>query len=108
MSVEGSEQGIATLTWFKSSYSGSGGGACVEVAMDWRKSSHSSGEGGACVEVATDWQKSTHSSGEGGECVEVAACPATVHVRDSKDKSGPVLSFTPEAWSRFVEFAARL
>ncbi|RVU28464.1 DUF397 domain-containing protein [Streptomyces antnestii] len=27
------------LNWFKSSYSGSEGGQCLEVAYDWRKSS---------------------------------------------------------------------
>jgi hypothetical protein len=52
------------------------------------------------------WSKSSYSSGEGGECVEVAACPNTVHVRDSKDKPGPVLDFTPTAWAAFVGFAA--
>lgn len=35
------------LTWFKSSYSGSEGGACLEVAIAWRKSSYSGDEGGA-------------------------------------------------------------
>ncbi|MFE2429386.1 DUF397 domain-containing protein [Streptomyces sp. NPDC059373] len=53
------------------------------------------------------WLKSSYSSGEGGECVEVAACPDTVLVRDSKDKPGPVLNFTPAAWSAFVGFAAQ-
>ncbi|MEE1806981.1 DUF397 domain-containing protein, partial [Streptomyces sp. BE133] len=28
------------LSWFKSSYSGNEGGACIEVAYDWRKSSY--------------------------------------------------------------------
>ncbi|AEW94895.1 MULTISPECIES: DUF397 domain-containing protein [Streptomycetaceae] len=74
------------LAWFKSSYSGSQGGNCVEVALAWRKSSY--------------------SGDQGGNCVEVAACPSTVHVRDSKDKSGPTLSFSPDAWSAFVSFAA--
>ncbi|MCQ4042498.1 DUF397 domain-containing protein [Streptantibioticus rubrisoli] len=99
---------IDQLTWFKSSYSSGEGGACIEVALDWRTSSYSGSGGGQCIEVAMDWRKSSHSSEHGGQCVEVATCPTTVHVRDSKDKSGPVLSFTPQAWSRFVEFAARL
>ncbi|MET7678432.1 DUF397 domain-containing protein [Streptomyces seoulensis] len=30
------------------------------------------------------WFKSSYSAGDGGQCVEVAACPATIHVRDSK------------------------
>jgi hypothetical protein len=73
------------LTWFKSSYSSSPDGDCIEVAVSWRKSSHS-------------------SSGD-GDCVEVAACPSAVHVRDSKDKTGPQLIFTPDAWADFVAFA---
>ncbi|MFD9219585.1 DUF397 domain-containing protein [Streptomyces sp. NPDC060064] len=53
------------------------------------------------------WFKSSYSSGEGGECVEVAACPGTVHVRDSKDKAGPTLHVASEGWAAFVEFAAQ-
>ncbi|WP_435242805.1 DUF397 domain-containing protein [Streptomyces cucumeris] len=78
--------GIGEQVWFKSSYSGAEGGECVEVAMDWRKSSYSGSEGGACVEVA--------------------ACPGNIHVRDSKDTTGPVLTFTADAWAAFVGFAA--
>ncbi len=42
----------STPEWSKSSYSGSEGGQCLEVAHDGHKSSHSGDEGGACVEVA--------------------------------------------------------
>jgi len=53
------------------------------------------------------WFKSSHSGSEGGECVEVAPCSdATVHVRDSKDPQGPVLTFSAAAWSAFVTYAA--
>ncbi|MGW1177075.1 DUF397 domain-containing protein [Kitasatospora sp. NPDC002543] len=52
------------------------------------------------------WFKSSYSSNEGAECVEVAETPGTVHVRDSKDKSGPQLAFEPTAWEAFVKFAA--
>ncbi|MFF7589333.1 DUF397 domain-containing protein [Kitasatospora purpeofusca] len=69
----------------------------------WFKSSHSSNEGGACVEIA--WRKSTHSGAEGGECVEVAETTSAVLVRDSKDKSGPHLTFSPAAWAAFVAYA---
>ncbi|WP_405112874.1 DUF397 domain-containing protein [Micromonospora sp. NBC_01405] len=52
---------------------------------------------GAC------WRKSTRSAGNGGECVEVADnLPGVVVVRDSKDPAGPVLSFTPAAWTVFT------
>ncbi|MFI0907456.1 DUF397 domain-containing protein [Streptomyces sioyaensis] len=94
------------LTWFKSSYSGSEGGACLEVAYAWRKSSYSGDEGGACLEVAYTWHKSSHSSDEGGACVEVAAHPTTVHVRDSKDPQGPHLDFSPRVWAAFTAYSA--
>lgn len=54
------------------------------------------------------WRKSTHSSGNGGDCVEVADnLPGVVGVRDSKDRQGPVLTFTPEAWRAFIAYAKR-
>ncbi|GAA1402134.1 DUF397 domain-containing protein [Kitasatospora putterlickiae] len=52
------------------------------------------------------WFKSSYSSNEEAQCVEVAETPGTVHVRDSKDKSGPQLAFEPAAWKAFVNFAA--
>ncbi|MFG3703853.1 DUF397 domain-containing protein [Micromonospora sp. NPDC047670] len=49
------------------------------------------------------WRKSTRSDNGGASCVEVADnLPGVVLVRDSKDRSGPTLSFDPVAWSRFV------
>ncbi|MGW7199220.1 DUF397 domain-containing protein [Streptomyces chryseus] len=53
------------------------------------------------------WFKSSYSSGSGDDCVEVAACPGTVHVRDSKDKQGPRLALSPAAWTGFVSYAAQ-
>jgi hypothetical protein len=45
------------------------------------------------------WSKSTYSGGNGGSCVEVARnLPGIVAVRDSKDRSGPVLEFTRDQW----------
>ncbi|MBL1096482.1 DUF397 domain-containing protein [Streptomyces coffeae] len=72
------------------------------VELAWFKSSYSGSEGDSCVEVALSWHKSTHSGGDGDECVEVATCPHTVHVRDSKDTQGPQLAFSPTAWTAFV------
>jgi hypothetical protein len=54
------------------------------------------------------WLKSSYSGAEGGDCVQVAASGGTVHVRDSKDKAGAVLTFAPAAWAAFVGFAAEL
>ncbi|MFI1486136.1 DUF397 domain-containing protein [Streptomyces sp. NPDC020747] len=53
------------------------------------------------------WFKSSYSAGNGGECVEVASWLGRTHVRDSKDKMGPIVSLTPNAWTRFVGFAAQ-
>lgn len=79
----------------------------MSTDLAWFKSSYSDTNGGACIEVATSWQKSIYSGTEGGNCVEVATCPTTVHVRDSKDAAGPQLTFTPAEWAAFVEFAAQ-
>ncbi|MCJ0871691.1 DUF397 domain-containing protein [Streptomyces sp. AP-93] len=75
-------------------------------ALTWFKSSYSGSEGGNCLEVAYHWRKSSYSGSEGGDCVEVAAHPAAVHVRDSKVTEGPVLTVAPSAWSAFVTSAA--
>jgi hypothetical protein len=49
------------------------------------------------------WHKSTFSNGSGGNCVEVASnLPGIVAVRDSKDREGPSLSFTPDEWRAFI------
>jgi hypothetical protein len=49
------------------------------------------------------WFKSSYSGAEGGQCVEVAVGTAAVHVRDSKDVAGPVLTVSRAAWAGFVE-----
>ncbi len=69
----------------------------------WRKSSYSGGGGGsACVEVS--WRKSSSSAGgTGGNCVEVAFVGREVGVRDSKNVSGPRLSFPGTTWRAFVD-----
>lgn len=76
----------------------------------WFKSSRSNGSGGACVEVAfladAAWRKSSRSNGSGGECVEVAVTPDVVGVRDSKDRSGPVLAVEPHAWGALLRTVA--
>ncbi|MET9418881.1 DUF397 domain-containing protein [Streptomyces klenkii] len=70
----------------------------------WRKSSYSDGSGGDCVEVAADWHKSSHSDPSGGNCVEVARRPyqAPVHIRDSKNPTGPTFTVDPTTWSSFL------
>lgn len=78
----------------------------MSTALNWFKSSYSGSEGGACLEVAYDWRKSSYSGDEGGACVEIAAHPAAVHVRDSKDIEGPTFTVAPTAWSAFAAYAA--
>ncbi|WP_326769090.1 DUF397 domain-containing protein [Streptomyces sp. NBC_01591] len=51
------------------------------------------------------WFKSSYSGAEGGDCVEVAAAATHVHIRDSKQLSGPVLTVRTEAWAGLVELA---
>ncbi|MFD5694125.1 DUF397 domain-containing protein [Streptomyces rubiginosohelvolus] len=77
----------------------------MSSTLRWFKSSYSSDSGGNCIEVAFDWRTSSYSSSSGGECVEVAACPHSVHVRDSKVTDGPVFAVAPDAWSAFVTWA---
>ena len=49
----------------------------------------------------TNWRKSTYSSNGGANCVEVANSDI-VFVRDTTDRSGPVLTFTTAAWETFA------
>ncbi|MFD3562646.1 DUF397 domain-containing protein [Streptomyces sp. NPDC058686] len=74
----------------------------MSTALNWFKSSYSGSEGGECLEVAYDWRKSSYSGNEGGQCVEVAAHPTAVHVRDSKNPGGPHFTVAPEAWAAFL------
>ncbi|MEU5536793.1 DUF397 domain-containing protein [Streptomyces sp. NPDC020362] len=85
---EASARDASELMWFKSSYSsGPDGDSCVEVALHWFKSSYS-------------------SSSEGDSCVEVAPTPETIHIRDSKQTGGAVLTVAPGTWSAFLAHAA--
>ena len=53
------------------------------------------------------WRKSSFS-GNGGECIEVSRGHNVVVVRDTTDRSGPILWFAPEAWRRFADKVKRL
>ncbi|XIE81637.1 DUF397 domain-containing protein [Streptomyces sp. SBR177] len=52
------------------------------------------------------WQKPSYSGGAEGQCVEVAEAPGAVHVRDSTNQAGPVLTFAPGEFAAFTAFAA--
>jgi len=49
------------------------------------------------------WRKASYSSGNGGDCVEVGAARRTIAVRDTKDREGPALAFSPHEWRTFIE-----
>ena len=49
------------------------------------------------------WRKSRRSA-NGGNCVEVASnLPGIVAIRDSKDREGPKIAVSNQAWSAFVQ-----
>ncbi|XUL88636.1 DUF397 domain-containing protein [Streptomyces galilaeus] len=53
------------------------------------------------------WFKSSYSStNESGDCVEVAVAPATIHIRDSKNTTGPNLTFESTTWADFVSYTS--
>ena len=47
------------------------------------------------------WHSSTQCSN--ADCVEVAVDDDFVAMRDSKDRSGPRLQFSPKEWQAFVD-----
>jgi hypothetical protein len=47
------------------------------------------------------WVKSSYS-GSQANCVEVAVRDRVV-VRDTKDRTGPILRFSPAAWREFAD-----
>ena len=48
----------------------------------------------------TGWLKSSLCAS--GECVEVSLTDDGAQMRDSKDRSSPVLRFTPGEWAAFL------
>ncbi|MBL1081692.1 DUF397 domain-containing protein [Streptomyces actinomycinicus] len=74
----------------------------MSAPLQWFKSTYSSSEGGQCLEAAVAWGKSRLCGGLESACVDVAA--RSVHVRDSKldPSQGPTLRLTPTAWAAFT------
>ena len=56
---------------------------------------------------ALNWRKASYSAGNGGGCVEVGNDTRRVVVRDTQDRTGPVLKFSPGVWRRFAEQVKR-
>jgi Domain of unknown function (DUF397) len=50
----------------------------------------------------TAWRKSSYSGSNGSNCVEVGGSAPAVMVRDTVDRAGAVLAFTPGAWRQFA------
>ena len=53
------------------------------------------------------WRKSSYSGNGGSDCVEVGGRGGRVVVRDTKNRTGPVLEVTPGAWRRFANQVKR-
>jgi hypothetical protein len=49
-----------------------------------------------------NWRKFSYSGANGGQCVEVASHDQAVAVRDTTDRDGTALAFTPGAWEKFT------
>jgi hypothetical protein len=56
------------------------------------------------------WRKSSYSGNGGADCVEVGAHAddGCVLVRDTRDRQGPVLTFSPQDWRRFADHVKKL
>ena len=54
--------------------------------------------------VGRRWRMSSYSNNGGADCVEVglSAEAESVPVRDTKDRSGPILLFNPPTWRVFA------
>jgi Domain of unknown function (DUF397) len=50
-----------------------------------------------------NWRKSSYSGSNSGNCAEVASQGNRVFVRDTQDRTGPVLRFSPAVWRRFAD-----
>ena len=53
------------------------------------------------------WRTASYSSNGGGNCVEVAGGTRRVLIRDTQDRTGPVLRFGPAAWRSFADRVKR-
>ncbi|MFI7103745.1 DUF397 domain-containing protein [Streptomyces sp. NPDC050161] len=78
------------------------------TTAEWVKSSYSDANGGDCIEFSRTftWVKSSYSEGNGGECIEFSPALTKAHgvvpVRDSKNPTGPALTFPASGWTSFV------
>ncbi|GAB2794774.1 hypothetical protein GCM10027073_28740 [Streptomyces chlorus] len=78
---------MPALTWQKSSYCGNGD-SCVHVA--------------ATTPSAINWQKSSYCP-EGNSCVHVALTARSIHITESADPSGAILTTTADDFLILVQ-----
>ncbi len=63
----------------------------------------SEAEGNDSKRTGLSWRKSSYSMGN-GDCLEFAHLPTGgAAVRDSKDRSGPILLFGENAWQAYID-----
>lgn len=63
--------------------------------------------GNNAVLTGVQWRKSSYSGDQGGQCLEIAEVPNTaLAIRDSKTPAGPILTFTPTAFTTFVNWSS--
>jgi hypothetical protein len=53
--------------------------------------------------IRPGWRTSSYTGNGGGNCVEVGDSARMILVRDTKDRSGPVLRFGLDVWRRFAD-----
>ena len=51
--------------------------------------------------MESNWRKSSYSGDNGGACVEVATAEGVL-VRDTTNRSGPVLAFAEGVWHEVI------
>jgi hypothetical protein len=51
-----------------------------------------------------EWRKARRSANNGA-CVELAPAAGQILIRDSKDRSGPVIAYSEYSWRRFIAVA---
>jgi hypothetical protein len=56
--------------------------------------------------MTTPWIKAS-ASNEDGSCIEQRVADGVVEVRDTKDRSGPVLRFRPDEFAAWLTAAKR-
>jgi predicted secreted Zn-dependent protease len=49
------------------------------------------------------WRRSSKCDNSSGNCVEVATLDEATAVRDSKDPASPVLVYTRQEWTAFID-----